>query len=655
MLRASIVACVVISAGTAHAGDPAPSTAAVTGLAVVSGRTCALHADGDVSCWGDNERGLLGPGTDPRPAPVGMPVFHDVVQLEGVVFGTCALRKDKTVACLGMTARSKAGLEVQPLADVVALRGTCALHRSGEVSCFSGKRWDRVAGVTDAIQASGSAGTGCAVHRDHTVSCWAKGSQFPTAIGAAPDGSVDPIDGVRDAVEVSAGMFFACARLRSGAVSCWGMNGSGELGRGTIDPAAPLQFTPPALVPGLRDAVELVAGAAMTCARRASGKLACWGGIAWTDEPWPRPTEMPGLDHVRAFATGDQSCAVLRDRDVRCWGSNRSGELGDGTGGIAVVAREVPGLRDAVQLDSSNLASCALRKTGELKCWGLDANPKFGARRFQHVTSFWGHIVALDRAGATWVDGERTARPTPKASMLSGPCSVVNGGEVWCSANQKGPAARNPVTKRIGDFSDAVEIAGNEAVCIRRRGGVITCVLGGFRGEDDTTASSITDAIALAASDHARCAVRADHSVWCWGDSDSILLGRDPKNLDVVSPRKSVAPARVPITDAVAVAIGGDMDPERGEAACAIKRDGTVWCWGASHDGRLGTNGGPEVVRTPVQIRGVTDATQLSLGWVSGCAVQRAGTVVCWGSNESGELGTQASNRVARPVAVRWP
>ena len=632
--------------GSADAADPPPSTAAVTQVAIVYGRTCALHADGNVSCWGDNTRELFGVGTDPRTTPIGVSAFHDVVQLEGVYFGTCARLKDRTVTCLGMSTSSTAKLEVQPLTDVVALGGTCALHGNGEVSCFDGETWTRVAGIADASFVSGADNTGCVVRKDHTVTCWADPRNFkPTAVGAADDGSPKSITGVTDAVEVRAGMFFACARLRTGTVSCWGSNNDGQLGRGSVADAT---FAP-ALVPGLHDAVELGATAGAMCARRASGQLACWGSVPWDEAHHPsRPTEIKGLAHVTELAMGEQTCAVTRGRDVRCWGANGMGELGDGTGGVAVVARAIPGLRDAIQIDTSNLSTCALRRTGEIVCWGGDDKVAFGARKFQHVTTYWGHVIGLDREGATWVSGERTPRPVPKATAQAGPCLIANGGEMWCSANTKGPSSHNPMKVRVGDFTDAVELAGHESVCARHRTGEISCFHGWFETDNNLKIAGITDAITLAVDDDARCAVRADHSVWCWGEG--VFLGQAP-----VSSGKPLPPARVNVRDVAAIAMGGASDPTHGEAACVIKLDGTVWCWGSNNDGRLGKLDRELVSKDPVAIRGATDATQIAVGWEHGCALQRAGTVVCWGSNEDGQLGTPSPKTVEHPVAVRWP
>jgi len=75
-----------------------------------------------------------------------------------------------------------------------------------------------------------------------------------------------------DAVELATGYAHTCARRASGAVACWGNNYGGQLGDGTTT-----DRSTPAAVSGLTDAVELATGGFHTCARRASGAVACWG------------------------------------------------------------------------------------------------------------------------------------------------------------------------------------------------------------------------------------------------------------------------------------------------------------------------------------------------------------------------------------------
>lgn len=178
-MHARWIVGVLLWSSVAAAADPPPSTAAVKQLAVVSGTTCALHADGGVSCWGrELDRSPTTKTIHARPISV-TSFGTGVEQLEGVFFGICARYRDRTVKCLGMLPSSTDVPELQPLTDIVDLRGTCARSGDGHVSCFDSKVWSRVSGLDDAIDAHGGDLTGCAVHKDATVSCRSAKSTRP--------------------------------------------------------------------------------------------------------------------------------------------------------------------------------------------------------------------------------------------------------------------------------------------------------------------------------------------------------------------------------------------------------------------------------------------------------------------------------------------
>jgi alpha-tubulin suppressor-like RCC1 family protein len=63
---------------------------------------------------------------------------------------------------------------------------------------------------------------------------------------------------------------------------------------------------------------------------------------------------------------------------------------------------------------------------------------------------------------------------------------------------------------------------------------------------------------------------------------------------------------------------------------CALKEDGTVWCWGRNRNGQLG-DGTLRARLAPVQVKGLTGATQVIAGRRMSCALRKDGTVRCWG------------------------
>ena len=91
------------------------------------------------------------------------------------------------------------------------------------------------------------------------------------------------------------------------------------------------------------------------------------------------------------------------------------------------------------------------------------------------------------------------------------------------------------------------------------------------------------------------------------------------------------------------------LSSSQNESTCAIRCDGSVWCWGNNTWGQLG-DGTLEARATPVAVRGLDGpATSIATGYHASCAVG-AGGVRCWGGNAQGQLGD--GTRTARPLPV---
>lgn len=128
--------------------------------------------------------------------------------------------------------------------------------------------------------------------------------------------------------------------------------------------------------------------------------------------------------------------------------------------------------------------------------------------------------------------------------------------------------------------------------------------------------------VELSAGAHHACALKKWGTVICWGDNDTGQLG-PPSNKNS-TPIELDGPAR-------SIAAGGAH-------TCALLEDGTVQCWGANGEGQLGhTN--PGVGRVPIE-----SAIAIAAGAEHSCAIDEDHDLYCWGSNSLGQLGADGSD-----------
>jgi alpha-tubulin suppressor-like RCC1 family protein len=139
------------------------------------------------------------------------------------------------------------------------------------------------------------------------------------------------------------------------------------------------------------------------------------------------------------------------------------------------------------------------------------------------------------------------------------------------------------------------------------------------------------------------CAALASGAVRCWGVNDLGQLGveraesRQQCRVPESSPARSLpcetTPRDVPnLTDVAEVAVGNG-------GTCAVKRDGSVWCWGANDAGQLGQGtSDPQAHAAPVRVT-LPPASQVAYGAFHVCALLRDGGVQCWGTNKFGQCG----------------
>ncbi|MEZ4621362.1 MAG: hypothetical protein R2867_38490 [Caldilineaceae bacterium] len=341
---------------------------AVMTLVAGTDHTHALLDSGAVQCWGENSQGQLGDRTlINRSSPVtvnGLPRSARSIATGG--YHTCALLVDNTTWCWGDNERGQLngteGADQPTPIEVTQLPGTlstislgryhsCALEKSGAVYCWGSNN-------------RGLLGDGTTERRSSSV----------TVMGLA-----------RPITVLAAGEEHTCVLNDTGAIRCWGSNRDRQLGEGSADShSIPLQVNPTVPVGAIR---AIFPGRFHTCAIANNGGVTCWGRNNdgqlgdGTEEPRTTPVMVMGLTgSVKALALGvDHSCALLESGSVQCWGSNQYGQLGDGTNSDVAVPVDVIGLPAGVTaIAAGEHHSCALIQGTDVRCWGRNQLGQLG-------------------------------------------------------------------------------------------------------------------------------------------------------------------------------------------------------------------------------------------------------------------------------------
>lgn len=152
--------------------------------------------------------------------------------------------------------------------------------------------------------------------------------------------------------------------------------------------------------------------------------------------------------------------------------------------------------------------------------------------------------------------------------------------------------------------------------------------------------------VAVVASSYSRsCALRSNGEVLCWGSADwrSREDGTVPPQ-----PIPTTVPGLGPGSGVKAITLGNSH-------ACALRNDGAVLCWGSNEYGQIG-NGATGGVVSPTPVAGFGPGLGLAVaaGAQQTCAIKFDQTVYCWGNNDTGALGdgSVTSRTVPWPVSM---
>jgi len=340
-------------------------------------------------------------------------------------------------------------------------------------------------------------------------------------------------------------------------------------------------------------------GHTQSCAVLGESEVTCWGQNEYMQLGAVQPTPEDffvtlKLADATSIAGGEfHTCASFVDGTVKCWGRNDVGQLGKEPSDTTEGPFQVPKVEGAIKVSAGQSHACALLQTGKIKCWGANTNAQLGYGGDDETSP------------AVVVSGLTDA--VDVAAGWNHTCAVLGSGSVQCWGNNQ----------------DGQLGAGDN---------------GGNRGTPGA-ASDVNDATHVACGGSHTCVIRQSGQVMCWGNNGQRQIGLDLGQDVWFTPVAVTVPE---ISTAAQIVLGE-------EHSCVLLEDQTIACWGRNDSGQLG-NGAPrtDVFPPPRLVGGLTNVLQIASGGNHTCAIRDTGEVFCWGYNEFGQVGeADLTNRTA--------
>ncbi len=398
-----------------------------------------------------------------------------------------------------------------------------------------------------------------------------------------------------------------------------------------------------------------------------TGSMSLDGGAATT--PTRRPmiiSDVAGASSLLAetgqwrqvSSGGSFVMAIDDDGALWGWGTNSTGEIGDGTetgdswarqAGYRMQPTRVFGDWKWKSVEVGSNHTIAIREDGTMVAWGLNASGQLGN----------GTTTNVSLPVPVSIDGTWTAVSAGGSHTLA----IRSDGTLWgwgTNSNGElgqgaGGASRYLTPVQIGTDNDWAAIAaGGSTFALKRNGTLWSC---GYNWEGQlgqgteyptyrvTTLGQIgsdSDWVEVSCSGSHAMARKGDGTIWAWGRNNYGVLGLgDTTNRN--------APTR----------IGTDTDwasISAGLSACAARKsDGSVWAWGYNYYGNLGI-GTQTDAWVPTRAGSAHDWAAIAMGSGALYGMTESGNLR--GAGLASNLANMTANTmdyyVKTPVSIGW-
>jgi alpha-tubulin suppressor-like RCC1 family protein len=361
-----------------------PAESLVALISAGSDHTCGVTTRGKAFCWGANSFGQLGDAATERsatPVAVRQAGLAAAPGFSAITAGdrhTCAAQglalfcwgensqgqlgnatfESSTTPVIVKNPQNQDGLNSNFLSAGPTGSHTCSVDVLGDnIYCWGSNRFGQLG--TDAVPAS----------------------SIPLKVARPPDAYP-----YADWSAIVAGATHTCILLEDGHAWCWGDNSAGQLGRtGIAASATPLAVAGSAFV-------KMTAGGEHTCGTTGvpftPSTTWCWGSNSdgqlgnGTTIASAAPVAIANHAFEQISAGARHTCGITSQRQLFCWGSNSRGQLGNGSTASSAVPVPVslPNMIDVgfVAVTAGKEHTCAIGVRGKAYCWGSNASGQLG-------------------------------------------------------------------------------------------------------------------------------------------------------------------------------------------------------------------------------------------------------------------------------------
>jgi len=261
------------------------------------------------------------------------------------------------------------------------------------------------------------------------------------------------------------------------------------------------------------------------------------------------------------------------------------------------------------QISAGEYHTCGITGRREVYCWGTSFDGELGSAP----------LVLCEGAGYC------STRPALATQMRFS--SIVAGGKLTCGVDASGAAYcwGNNVYGQLGD-------------------GTMTP-----NSSPQLVAGGHHFAQLIAGLFHV-CGITTEQDAYCWGSDDAGQLGTGDVS------EESCATFTVDPCSSSPRLVAGAHKWKRlaanEETTCGVDTTGLAYCWGfaSGSTDTLPCAFSQGCVHTPIQVEGIGELQDISMGVVDQCAQAGDGTIKCWGRNLWGSFGNGTNDSSATPV-----